>query len=71
MNMSIFGRVADVVAAMFCNLTHPWRAGGVLSVVVLLGVLPVVTGSSPLAPPVITGVPVVVISVCSVVSSAF
>ena len=64
MNISIFGRGADVVAAMFCKLTHPWRAGGVLSVVVMSGVLPVGTGLSPLAPPVITGVPADVIGVC-------
>ena len=64
MNISIFGRGADVVAAVSGELTHPWSAGGVLSVVVLLGVLPVGTRLLPLAPPVITGVLANVIGVC-------
>ena len=71
MNISFFGRGADVVAAVSGELAHPWSAGGVLSVVVLSEVLPVGTGSLPLTPPVITGVPVDVVGVCSVISSAF
>ena len=63
MNISIFGREADV-AAMSGELTHPWSAGGVLSVVVLSGVLPVGTRLLPLAPPFITGVLTNVIGVC-------
>ena len=64
MNISIFGRGADVVAALSDELTLPWSAGGVLYEVVLLGVLPVGTGLLPLAPPVITGVLADVICVC-------
>ena len=51
MNISIFGRGADVVAALLNELTLPWSAGGVLYVVVLSGVLPVGTGLLPLTPP--------------------
>ena len=55
-NISIFGRDANVGVAMSGKLTHPWSTKGVVSVVVMSGVLPVGTRLSPLAPSVITGV---------------
>ena len=71
MNISIFGSGADIVATMSDELAHPWGTGGTLSVVVLSEVLPVGTGLILLVPPVITGVPVDVVSICGVISSAF